>query len=61
MTTTQLVGSIVKFGVRRTAGGAKEKTLVFEVHGSVENLDFLMDLPLALTIAILPEVSGGKS
>lgn len=60
MTVTKLVGTIAKFGVRRTAGGQKEKTLVFEVHGSVESLDFLMDKPLALSIEILPETIGGK-
>lgn len=61
MTVTKLVGSITKFGVRRTAGGEKEKTILFAVHGSVEDIDFLMDKPLSLTIEVLPEIIGGRS
>lgn len=52
MTTTTLVGSIVKFGARRAATGDKIKTIVFEAHGSIENLDFLMDKPLKITLEI---------
>lgn len=61
MTITKLVGVITKFGVRRTAGGEKEKTILFAVHGSVEDIDFLMDKPLSLTIEVLPETIGSKS
>lgn len=61
MTVTKLVGSITKFGVSRRAGGEKEKTILFAVHGSVEDIDFLMDKPLSLTIEILPETIGSRS
>lgn len=61
MTVTVLVGSISKFGVQRRAAGQKEKTILFEVHGSVESLDFLMDKPLKLSIEILPETIGQKA
>ena len=61
MTVTKLVGSITKFGVRRCAGGEKEKTILFAVHGSVEDIDFLMDKPLAISLEVLPETIGGKS
>jgi hypothetical protein len=61
MTVTKLVGSITKFGVARRAGGEKEKTILFAVHGSVEDIDFLMDKPLSLTIEILPEMIGAKA
>lgn len=61
MTVTKLVGTISKFGVRRCAGGQKEKTILFEVHGPVETLDFLMDKPLSLTLEILPEAFGKKA
>jgi hypothetical protein len=47
MVVVKLVGSIVKFGVTRRVSGEKEKTIVFAVHGSVENIDFLMDKPLS--------------
>jgi ribosomal protein S28E/S33 len=58
MTTTKLVGTITKFGVRRMVGGDKEKTILFAVHGSVEDLDFLMDKPLQITIEVLSETIG---
>lgn len=61
MTVTKLIGSITKFGVRRTAGGEKEKTILFAVHGSVEDIDFLMDKPLVLSIEVMPEIIGAKS
>lgn len=61
MTVTKLLGTISKFGVRRTAGGEKEKTILFAVHGSVEDIDFLMDKPLTLTIEVFQETSGAKS
>lgn len=61
MTVTVLLGSISKFGVQRRAAGQKEKTILFEVHGSVESLDHLMDKPLKITIEVLPEIIGAKS
>ena len=61
MIAVKLVGTIEKFGVCRRAHGEKEKTILFAVHGSVENIDFLMDKPLSLTIEVLPEMSGAKS
>ena len=61
MTVVKLVGSITKFGVTRRVGGEKEKTILFAVHGSVENIDFLMDKPLSISIEVLPETIGGQS
>ena len=60
MVVVKLVGSITKFGVTRRIAGEKEKTIVFAVHGSVENIDFLMDKPLTITLEVLPETIGAK-
>ena len=61
MVVVKLVGSIVKFGVTRRVSGEKEKTIVFAVHGSVENIDFLMDKPLSLSLEVLQESFGSKT
>lgn len=61
MVVVKLVGTITKFGVARRANGEKEKTILFAVHGSVENIDFLMDEPLTITIELLPKTIGAKS
>lgn len=58
MEPVTLVGTIVRFGARRSTSGDKVKTITLEVFGVFDQLDALMEVPLEITIKERPKGAG---